>query len=364
MANVLWWKSAIGEVEIAAVNQALDDRRLSMGAMAAELERQFAERMGAKYAVAAPSGSAALLFCMLALDVGPGDEVIVPNITWIATAHAASLLGARIVLVDTRPDLPLLDVGLVEKALTPRTKAVLPVHLNGRAVDMKALRALADRHGFAIVEDACQAILSQHDGRYLGTYGDLGCYSFGITKLITSGQGGMVVTDRDDLYRKMQIIRFHGVTTDADGRETYRSRGFNFKYSDLLASMALEQLKKIDTHAEHVRAIYRRYAEAMVEFNFLRTLPVREAAGELPLWFEVECEDREEFMAWMASRGFECRRTHPHLDRAAHLGQTGHFPNSIRQSREGLILPCGPAQPMENVEATIAAIRDYARQGG
>lgn len=360
MTKIAWWRTDVPASASARVAAAVADEHLSHGPIASELESRLATAFGTPYAVLAPSGSAALLMTMMALGIGPGDEVIVPNITWIATAHAASMLGATVVLADTRPDLPLLDVDAVAGLITPRTKAICPVHLNGRAVDMTTLNALARRHGIHVVEDACQAAFSRTPQGMLGTLGDAGCFSLGVTKLMTTGQGGVVVTRDPALYEALNVLRFHGVVADPLGRESYRRPGFNFKFSDILAALGIEQLDTVPTRIAHVTRIYERYAEALEALPYLRLLPVNRAGGEVPLWTEVEVPERESLMADLAKDGIQTRRTHPVLDAAAHLGNNpGPFPNAARQSREGLILPCGPAQKMESVEHTIAALRRW-----
>jgi dTDP-4-amino-4,6-dideoxygalactose transaminase len=177
----------------------------------------------------------ALTMSLLTLGIGPGDEVIVPNRTFMATAHAALILGAKVRLVDVLPDRPLLDVAQVEAAITPRTKAVLAVHLNGRAVDMPALKALAPRHNLKVVEDAAQAFLSKGSFGWLGAQSDFGCFSLGMTKLVSTGQGGFVVTRDESLYHRMRRVQCHGVVDTLI--DTYEMLGSNFKFNDVLASI-------------------------------------------------------------------------------------------------------------------------------
>tara|TARA_Y100000294_G_scaffold1459_2_gene1818 strand:+ start:439 stop:1545 length:1107 start_codon:yes stop_codon:yes gene_type:complete len=359
MQEISWWRTSMGNEEIARVSEAISAEHLSQGPVTAKFESALSDVLGVPYVMSAPSGSAALFMAMLAIGVGPGDEVIVPNMTWIASAHGAALLGAKIVLADTVADRPVLDVTRVRDLITPKTKAVIPTHLNGRAVDMEALNRLADEHGFHVVEDACQALFSKNGNGYLGTQSDIGCFSLGVTKLITTGQGGFVATRSEETYRALQAIKMHGVVTDEDGRETYLRPGFNFKYADILAAIGLAQLDRVEERQEHVRAVHERYARVLERLDYLEHIGVDVDGGELPLWVEVTTPYREALRSYLAGNGIETQRVHLHLDLAAHLAEPGIYPNSHRFSREGLILPCGPSQPLENVDRVIGVLSDY-----
>ena len=359
MTDISWWRTSVGEAEVSSVSEALRNEHLSQGPLVAEFEEKISQALDVPYVVTTPSGSASLLMAMLAIGIGPGDEVIVPNITWIASAHGAALLGAKIVLADTLEDRPILDVGQIENLITENTKAVVPVHLNGRAADMAALKDLAAKHGFAIIEDACQALFSKNAEGCLGTGADIGCFSLGVTKLITTGQGGFVVTRNADTFEKLKAIKMHGVVTDDDGLETYQRPGFNFKFAGVLAAIGLEQLTYVEERKKQVRAIHDRYAPVLAELDTLRHIPVEVDAGELPLWVEIATPHREALRTFLAEKGIQTQRVHLSLDHAAHLDGAGQYPNSQKLSREGLILPCGPSQPLENVDRVIAALKEF-----
>ena len=358
-STISWWRTSVGEEEIAGVIRALAGEHLSQGVITAEFEAALRHELGVSFVMMTPSGSAALLMAMLAIGVGPGDEVIVPNYTWIASAQGAFLLGAKVVLADTRPDRPVLDVDDVRKRITPRTKVVIPVHLNGRAVDMRALNELAAERGFRVVEDACQALFSRNADGPLGSQSDIGCFSLGVTKLITTGQGGFVATRSEEIFANLRAIKMHGVVTDAEDLETYLRPGFNFKYTDIQAAIGLKQLARAVERQTAVRAIHQRYAPALAALDYLEHVGVDVTGGELPLWIEVTTPHREDLKKFLASRHIETRRVHLPLDHAPHLGKPGVFPNSQRFSREGLILPCGPSQPLGNVDKVVATLGDF-----
>ncbi len=367
-ATIPWWRTACGEEEIAKVVASMRAEHISGGPVTRELEEAIAKTLGVPYVVATTSCSMALTMALMTLGIGPGDEVIVPNRTFMATAHAALVLGAKVRLVDVRKDIPALDVTQVEAAITPRTKAVMPVHLNGRAVDMPALNAIARRHNLKVVEDAAQAFLSKGpDGAWLGTQGDLGCFSLGMTKLVSTGQGGFVVTRDKSLYDRMRRVQVHGVVdtlTDA-----YEMLGSNFKFNDVLASIGVIQLQRGADKVAHVTRVYETYRQELDRLSLLEIIPVMVVAGEVPLWTEVcvagrsdqDCaEERARLMAFLAERGIQTRRFLPDLDRSPYLGNdNGKYPNSRRFDAGGMFLPGGPAQPMANVHRTIEALHEY-----
>ncbi|CAA7615914.1 DegT/DnrJ/EryC1/StrS aminotransferase family protein [Magnetospirillum sp. LM-5] len=354
------WATRLGEKEVANFAQAVTDRHVGEGPLTARFERQFANLVGTRHAVATPSGSAALMLAMLAIDIGHGDEVIVPAATWIATAHAASLLGAKVVLADTEPGRPVMNPDALERLLTPRTRAILPVHLGGRGADMAAILRLAEPRGIAVIEDACQALLSRQGAKALGTFGGMGCFSLGVAKLLTTGQGGMVVTDDDDMLARMKLAKLHGVRADGNW-ETYTRPGMNFKFTDLAAAVGLAQLQVAEERVAHVTAIHRRYADGLTGHPHIQVCQVHLEDGEVPLWTEAETTDPAGVIAHLAADGIQSRRVHPPLNRAAHLDCPAPVPHATRQAETILVLPSGPAQPLANVDIVIERLWEYRR---
>ena len=204
MPKVSWWRTSLGEEEIQKLRQSVSEEHISQGPVTEEFETRFAEALNVPYAVATTSGSVAILLALMALGIGRDDEVIMPDRTWIATAHAALFLGAKPVLVDVRPDVPTIDVAQIKSKITDRTKAIIPVHINGRGGDMEEIQTLAIEYGLLVVEDACQALFSKNSAGFLGTQSDAGCFSLGVGKLISTGQGGVVVTRSRDTYEKLK----------------------------------------------------------------------------------------------------------------------------------------------------------------
>lgn len=354
--RIPWWRTELGEEEITGVVQAIRARHIHPGPECRALEEALGEVLGVPYVALTTSGSVALLLAMLGCGVGAGDEVIVPVVGFIAAAHAVMLAGGRVRFVDVQPERPLIDVEQVAAAITARTKAVVVMHLNGAAADMAAVRALCEGRGIAVIEDAAQAFGSRAEEGWLGTLGDVGAYSMGITKLMTTGEGGFVVTRSRQLYERIVKLRNHG--TVAIAHNVFQEFGLNFRFTDLQASVGLVQLKKREQKMAGVRRVYEFYRQRLAEMQGVSLLEVRVAAGELPLWSEVLCAEREVVQAQLRARGIETKAFHPLLSESRHVGCAGEYPVGARYAAGGLTLPSGPDQREEDLEAVVEALRE------
>jgi len=355
--KISWWHTEIGKKEEQNVLNAFKDRSFSMGPVAKELERRIALALRVPYVVVTTSGTSAITMALLSIGIKPGDEVIVPDLTWIATANAAAILGARVVLADCLPDAPLIDPEEVKKKITSKTKAVIAVHMNGRSCALKELSGIADKAGIVLIEDACKAFMSKNGNRCLGTFGRLGCFSLGMVSLVSACYGGAVATRDKELYRKLLIIRNQGVPPD--GEERYALNGFNFKFSDILASIGVAQMEALDKKSEHVRKVYTRYCEGLEGLSFISMIPVDTGSGEIPLLAEVRSRDIDRLIPYLDRNNVEALRFHLPLHLAAYLKNKGRFPNASRFAREGFVLPCGPSQPLENVDHCIKLLQKW-----
>ena len=242
-------KPFIGEAEKKAVLDVLDSGMLAQGPRTAKLEERFAQLCGVKHAIATTSGTTALHVALLANGIGPGDEVITTPFTFIASVNSILFAGARPVFVDIDEATFNIDPAQIEKAVTPRTKALLPVHLYGYVCDMDALQAIADRHGLKIIEDACQAVGATYRGRAAGSFGT-GCFSLYATKNVMSGEGGMITTSDDAVAEQCRMMRNHGMKR----RYYHDMLGYNFRLSDLHAAIGLAQMDRLPEFAEKRRA--------------------------------------------------------------------------------------------------------------
>ena len=357
---ISWWRTSFGDREVEKLRESVQKECIGQGLVTEEFEEEISLALNVPFVVATTNGSAALYMALLSLGIGHGDEVIIPNRTWIASANAILLTGAKVVLVDVRSDLPLIDVAQIQSKITTQTKALMPVHLNGRSADMQGIQRLAEKFGIPIIEDACQAFFSSNSSGYLGTQSDVGCFSLGVTKLVSTGQGGFVVTKNRDVYERLKCIRNHGVTDEFT--ESYDQFGFNFKFTDLLASFGLVQLSRVSKRIVHLNKIYAKYESAISKFKCVNLLPVNVLSGEIPLYAEVLCPERKELENFLHFHNIQTRIVTPDLSLSPCLKDDGSFPNSIRFRDQGLYLPCGPEQPLENIDFVIDTLYDFERR--
>jgi len=284
MSRVSYTKPSVGELEAEYV---MDAVRHGWGARCYEyierFERSFADHVGASHAIATSSCTGALHLGMAALGIGPGDEVILGNSNWIASVAPIRHLGATPVFVDVLPDTWCLDPARVAAAITPRTKAILAVHLYGNLCDMDALLALGRAHGIAVIEDAAEAIGSQWQGRAAGSMGAFGAFSFHGTKTMTTGEGGMFVTCDPELYERVLTLSNHGRARDSSRQFWPDELGFKYKMSNVQAAIGCAQVERVGELIARKREIFQRYVEAFAPFSQLRMNP-EPAGGRNGYW--------------------------------------------------------------------------------
>jgi dTDP-4-amino-4,6-dideoxygalactose transaminase len=283
----------IGEEEIAAVVECLRSGWVTTGPTARRFEAAFRDYLGADVqAISVNSATAGLHLALESLGIGPGDEVIVPTLTFTATAEVVRYLGAQPVLVDVDPLTLNMDPQAVEAALTPRTRAIVPVHYAGMACDMDALLALARRHGLRVVEDAAHAFPTRYQGRLVGTLdSDITVFSFYANKTMTTGEGGMVVVRDPELARRIRLMRLHGISQDAFDRYISKTpawfyevvaAGFKYNLTDIAAAIGIEQLRKIDRFLDRRQALAARYDDALAALPLI--LPPRPHGESTHAW--------------------------------------------------------------------------------
>ena len=273
----------VDEADIRAVVEVLRSDWLTTGPKVSEFEKVFADFVGVREAVAVSNGTAALHAAMYAVGVGLGDEVIVPPMTFAASANGVVFQGGMPAFADVDPDTLLLDPAQAEAKITPRTKAIVAVDYTGQPCDYDALRAIADRHGLILVADACHAIGGSYKGRPVGSLADLSTFSFHPVKHITTGEGGMITTDDPELARRMRVFRNHGITTDHRQREQRGSwfyemvdLGYNYRMTDLQCALGMSQLRKLPGWVASRQEIARRYDAAFAEIPAVDPLRVRD----------------------------------------------------------------------------------------
>jgi len=360
---ISWWRTSFGEEEIEAVADAIRQESVSQGSVVESFEGEVAEILGVRHVVAASNGTAALSMALMTVGVKPGDEIIVPNRTWIATAHAGYVLGARIVLADVEENRPIIDVASIEQRVTENTKAIIPVHLNGRSPNMELINEIGRERKIPIIEDSAQAFGSKNRNGYLGTQSGIGCFSLSVAKIVSSGQGGFCVTASDDYAYRMRNIRTHGVERVLDP-ESWGMPGFNFRFTDIHAAIARIQMKYLDERIEHCRNIYNVYQEGLSDLDRIQIIPVNIETGEVPIYSEYLCIDRQSLVAFLEERLIQCRPFVPDLSQASYLSQgSKQFPFSRKFGEQGVVLPSGPSQSLENIHRVIDTIKEGDKRG-
>ena len=349
------WNNTITDADVQCFIKAVRDKNIMEGSVLEEFQNQIAKLLGVSYVLGTASGTAALTLALMSVGVGPGDEVIVPNITFVATANAAKILGAKVVLVDVERERPLLDWDCVRRSITPRTKAVMCVDLNGRIACHKAIWEELRQRGIYLISDSCQAFMSRNESGYAGTACDIGCFSFGITKTVSTIQGGAVVTNDGNLYEKMRFMKRQGVR-DVFFSAEYLMPGFNFKLPDTLASIGLGQLERLPEKIRHMKTIHRMYEEAFQEVEKVKFIKTDEDEF---LWMnDILVEDRKAVMDHMSQQGITTRPIGAALSTANYfsLSSAGKKNTDYFSSRI-LYLPSGPDQDFHNVEVAIQGIK-------
>lgn len=361
MKNIPWWEPKVEKEDIEYILKALKSNFINEGPFVEEFENKIAKLTGNKHAVATTSCTAAMFLALKALGVGHGDEVIVPDITFIATANAVTLAGATPVLVDVEPERLTIDTTALEKAITRKTKAVIPVHVSGRVADMANILRLAKKNKLFVVEDAAEALGSRHNGRHLGTSGTAGCFSFAANKTVATGQGGMAITNDARLAQKIRELRNQGRKgRGTGGNDIHDTVGFNFRMTDLQAGAGLGQLAHLAERTKRMRRNFELYRRELSDARELRVYPTDTDGGELPQWTDIETERRNELEAYLREKGIDCRKYwFPiHRQKAYRLNDK-NFPISTRLSPRSLWLPSAFTLSDKDVLNICREVKDF-----
>jgi len=358
-----WWTPQLAGSERARLEEVLASNYLNDGDVTTRFEVEIARLTGARHAMAVTSGTTALFLALAAVGVGPGDEVIVPDVTFIASANAVRLAGGVPILVDVDPVTLTLDPAITRAAITPRTKAIMPVHLSGRSGHLSEILALAQHQGLAVVEDAAEGFRSALDGKFLGTFGQAGCLSFSPNKTISTGQGGMVLTNDDALHLRLRELKDHGRHgRGTGGDDVHHAVGFNFKLTNLQAAIGLAQLEALPERTARMRAIYRLYVENLSAVKEVRFLGFQVDRGELPQWTDVSVERRDELDQFLQTRGVFCRRFwFPLHTQQPYRQDDARFPHSSHGVPRALWLPSAFTLTDDQVLTVCREIRSFFR---
>lgn len=348
----------VGEEEKEELIKTIDSGWITEAGRTRQFEQMVAEYVSSKYALAVNNGTVSLVIATLALGIGQGDEVIVPDFTMIASANAVVLAGAMPVLVDIDRETLCISLEATEAAITPRTKAIIPVPLNGRYPDMEALLKLAKKHNLFIIEDAAQALGSRYKGKHLGTLGDIGSFSFSTPKVITTGQGGMLVTDSEELRNKIYQLKDFGRL--ARTNFYHEAIGYNFKFTDFQAAVGIAQMRKLQWRVDRKKDMYRLYKRLLEGIEGVQFVDIN-LEDTSPWYIDIMVENgREDLASYLKEKEIGTRPFYPALHSMppyAHV--RGDFKNSEYVSRTGLWLPSSSFLTDEDIERVCTEIRNY-----
>lgn len=349
------WSNFICEKELKYFHEAVNKKYIMEGPVLKEFEQKLAQILDVPYVIGTASGSAALALALMGIGIKPGDEVVVPDLTFIATANAACLLGAEVVLAPTEKERPIMDIEVLDNLITDKTKAIITVDLNGRISWSKELKERYGKQGIYIIDDACQAFMSGNNHGKAGTQADIGCFSFGITKTVSTINGGMVITGNRDLYERMKIIKTQGMRSVFEG-DMYQFPGFNFKLPDVLASIGLGQLERLDDKIEHMRIIDEMYRNELKDVEGISFLPKRH--NEFLWMTDIVCKNRDKVRKLLHDNNIISRPLGVPLHTAPYLKERTNYTHAIELQKKLLFLPSGPDQPLENVSKVIDLLKD------
>jgi perosamine synthetase len=369
-------RQSIDEDDIQAVVEVLRSDWLTTGPMVEKFEQAVAEFVGAKYAVAVSSGTAALHCAMYAAGIGPGDEVILPPMTFVATANAVVYQGGTPVFADVDADTLLINPSEVEAKITPKTKAIVAVDYAGQPCDYDALRAIADSHHLKLIADSCHALGAEYKGRKVGTLADLTVFSFHPVKPITTGEGGMVVTDNVEYAEKIRRFRNHGITTDhhqrsKEGTWYYEMAdlGYNYRLTDFQCALGLSQLHKLPNWIMRRQEIARLYDRACETLPTIRPLKMSAGISHAYHLYVVRVGKDKEGLdrtvlfdalnreAIKANVHYMPVHLHPYYQERFNT-RGGAYPIAEKAYEEILSLPIYPAMKNQDVKAVLEAIRN------
>jgi perosamine synthetase len=365
----------LGAEEAAAVAEVIASGWVAQGPKVAAFERALAAKVGASYAVATSSCTGALHLSLVTLGIGPGDEVVVPSLSFIATANVVRYVGATPVFADVDETTQNLSAATIDAVLTARTKAVIVVHQGGLPADLDAIRDLCEPCGVGLIEDAACALGASYQDKPIGTHSPLAAFSFHPRKVITTGEGGMLVTSNETYARRIHRLRDHGVNINAADRhaslepvlEEFGETGYNYRMSDIQAAVGLVQLLRLETIVARRRALAQRYQKAFEDVPAIRTVadPPYGKSNFQSFWIVLEKDfpvPRNDMLRKLMSRGISARRGFmaAHLERANSDIAHGDLAVTERLTRQSIILPLFHELTEAEQEHVIDVMREAA----
>lgn len=322
-----------------------------------EFEQMICNYTGAKYCSVVSNGTVSLSIALMACGVGAGDEVIVPDYTMVATPNSAELIGAKAVFVDIDRSNLCMDFNKMKEAITKKTKAVLLVSINGRyPIDIDQFVNYCKEKEIFLIEDAAQSLGSFCNGKHLGRFGRIGSFSFSAPKIITTGQGGALITDDKELFEKIKKIRDFG--REGGGSDHYLMKGWNFKFTDIQAVIGIEQMKKLPERVTRKKEMGKLYEKYLSDIDGIELIPT-DLEQTAPWFFDILCERREALIAYLKEKNIGSREFYPALHAEPAYGYTGTYPVTEEIAQKGLWLPSSINLSDDDIRYICECIREF-----
>lgn len=346
----------VGEEEVREVTAVIRSGWITEAGKTREFEEVLARYVGSRYASVVSNGTVSLFIALVALGIGKDDEVIVPDFTMIASANAIILTGAKPVFVDIDKETLCLNLDQTEEKITKKTRAIMPVPLNGRSADMDRLLEIAKRRKLFIIEDAAQALGCYFKNKHLGTFGDVGSFSFSTPKVITTAQGGAVVTNNQKLYKRMVQIRDFG--RNNRNSQDHEIVGYNFKFTDLQAALGVSQMRKLPWRLKRKKEMYRLYQKELgkiPEITFIKT----DLTQTSPWFIDIIVSDPIKLQTYLKTKNIGSRLFFPAIHTTKAYKKNQAFPNSLWASRHGLWVPSSTFLSDNDIQFVCKEIRAF-----
>ena len=345
----------IGERELKYVTECIKTRWISsLGSYVIRFEEEFADYCGTKYGISTSNGTTALHLALVALGISDGDEVLIPDMTFIATANAVRYCGAEPVFVDIEPITWNMDPNDIKKRITPKTKAIIPVHTYGHPCDMDPIIEIADSNDLLVIEDAAEAHGAEYKGKKVGSIGDVACFSFYGNKIITTGEGGMITTNNEEFTKKAKMLRDHAMSEK--NRYWHTDLGFNYRLTNIQAAIGVAQLEKIDEIIDIKRKNAKYYNSLFKDVERIVTPPEEKWAKSVYWMYSILVEDdfgvdRDLLMKKLGEKGIDTRPFfYPIHSQPPYANAKADFPISEEISKKGINLPSSPYLNQDEIE--------------
>lgn len=339
MKKIPWWQPIIGKEEEKLILKVLRSNFPNEGKLTQEFEDKLSKLLKVKHVLAVNNATSGMFLSLKALGIGPGDEVIVPDITFISTANAVEMTGAKAILADIDPETFGLNPKEIEKKISKKTKAIIPVHVSGRSANLINILKIAKKNKLYVIEDAAEAFMSMHKGKYLGTFGITGCFSLSPAKTITTGQGGFIATNDENIYKILKRLKDQGrPVRGTGGDDIHESLGFNFKFTDLQAAVGLGQLTYLKTRITKLKNNYKLYEKYLGSNKNLKLLKFN--SEEVPQWSDGIFENRDNLVIFLKKNNIDSRNFwFPIHAQSYYKDSDKNFPIATEVSKSALWLP-------------------------